>query len=208
METEKLSRRPKQMGMKSQRSKWNSNRIYFQRITERDLKGRSHGQNRASPTCVRNTKIREHTQMQMWRLKNEAQMNTRKKKQVLQVIVPEELWTAAICFTHRAHTKNLTLLSVPNYAWMESLNQTAKGNISFPRQAWAALSHWKPTRMNPEPQLAFSGNYKLHNLEGNMRVPQTKQVPKTHRPWGKHLSVWQIFKAGIFKLLCWTRTIY
>lgn len=129
-------------------------------------------------------------------------MNTRRKKQVLQVIVPEELWTAAICFTHTVDTKSVTLLSVPNYAWMESSNHTAKGNISFLRQGWAALSHWKLTRMNPEHQLAFSGNYKSHNLEGIMRVPQTKQVSKTHHQWGKHLPVWQVFKAGIFKLLC------
>lgn len=121
-------------------------------------------------------------------------MNTRRKKQVLQVIVPEELWTAAICFTHTAHTKNLTLPSVPNYAWTESSNHTAKGKISFPRQGWAALSHWKLKRMNPKPQPAFSGNYKSHNLEGNMRVPQTKQVPKTHHQWGKHLPVWHFLK--------------
>jgi len=40
-----------------------------------------------------------------------------------------------------------------------------------------------------------------HTLRGNMRVPQKKQLPKTSHPLGKHLPAWQVFKAGIFKLL-------
>lgn len=51
------------------------------------------------------------------------------KKLVLQVIVPEELWAAAICFTH---TKHLTLLFASNYVRMESLNDTKKVTFPFP----------------------------------------------------------------------------
>lgn len=56
--------------------------------------------------------------------------------------------------------------------------------------------------------VGFQRELQISQWEGNMRVPQTKHVPKTHHPLGKHLPAWQAFKAGIFKLLCWTRTIY
>lgn len=44
-------------------------------------------------------------------------------------MVPEELCTAATCLTH---TKHLTLLFAPNYARMESLNDTKKAIFPFP----------------------------------------------------------------------------
>lgn len=46
-----------------------------------------------------------------------------------------------------------------------------------------------------------------HKLRGNMRVPWTKQVLETHHPLEKNLPAWQVFKAGILKLLRWTITI-
>lgn len=192
--------------MKNQQSKQNSNRIYFQQITERELKGRSHGQNRASPTCVRNTKIKEHTRMQMSSLKKWSSNEYKKEKTgAASNCARRALDCCNLLHTHTVHTKSLTLLSVPNYAWMERSH--CKRQHFFSQAGVGSIILLEAHKDESRTPAGFQLELQIAQLTGKYEGP-SKQVPKTHHQWGKHLPVWQAFKAGIFKLLCWIRIIH
>lgn len=80
-----------------------------------------------------NTKIREQTWIQMWRLKKSSSEEYENEK----IGAASNCARRALSCCNLLHTQKPPYFA-PNYTWMKSLNHPAKGKFSFPGQRWVA----------------------------------------------------------------------